>query len=347
MVFSCVALFASGTIKEGMRIYKNGGFAEDYWLSDVDSVKFFTAEIGEDGEIMDNRDYVVDGALVKASFKVSDSTSVYFSQGNLQFNAMQGSHAVLDSASKVAGTWRFAKNQYDVVGEDNALIADDYSGWIDLFSWGTSGWNSGAKAYQPWDTLSGITTDYNVGNVATNSLLDSCAKADWGIYNAISNGGNEPNKWRTMTGSEWQYLFKNNSWTLGYVRTNVNDSVLCFMLIPETFTAPNGTTLTVISTTTNSATKDVSVPTGNSYSAVQFESLEKLGVVALPCAGSRNGIEVYDVNTKGYYWTSSATDWRWTASFRFYNRYVCSNDYSFRVNGFSVRLVQTIQKESK
>ena len=67
-------------------------------------------------------------------FSVSETKRVRFSRGNLQYNPS-------------LGVWRFALRQYHYVCQDNANIAADYDGWIDLFGWGTSGWNSGATAY--------------------------------------------------------------------------------------------------------------------------------------------------------------------------------------------------------
>ena len=57
-------------------------------------------------------------------FSVSADKQVYFSQGNLQYQAS-------------TDTWRFAENQYDMIGNDNANVSSSYSGWIDLFGWGT------------------------------------------------------------------------------------------------------------------------------------------------------------------------------------------------------------------
>ena len=37
-------------------------------------------------------------------------------------------------------------------------------------------------------------------------MTDECAYADWGVYNAISNGGNKPGLWRTPTGEEWEWV---------------------------------------------------------------------------------------------------------------------------------------------
>ena len=236
------------------------------------------------------------GAIRAFAYKISKTDSVYFSQGNLQFTT-QGSHKTADGT--VDGTWRFAENQWDVIGDGNANIAEDYTGWIDLFGWGTSGWKSEANAYQPW-AKSESYSDYYPGGSKSNNLTGTYANADWGVYNAISNGGNEPNKWRTLTTLEWQYLFKNNKWTLGYINDGTN-SYLCFMLIPEMFTAPEGTTVSVLSTTTTSTSESVSVPSTNKYTTDEFASLEKLGVVALPCGGRRNGTLMYGVGSIGNY----------------------------------------------
>ena len=74
---------------------------------------------------------------------------------------------------------------------NNALISPTYSGWIDLFGYGTSGWNSGANEYQPYSTNDNP-DDYLLGYDALN-LTGEYAKADWGVYNKISNGGNKEN----------------------------------------------------------------------------------------------------------------------------------------------------------
>ena len=256
----------------------------------------------------------------------------------MQFNAAQGTHAVSGGTSEVAGTWRFAEKQYEYVGSANSNISSTYDGWIDLFGWGTSGWSSGVTAYQPWSTSTSY-SDYYLGGSYSNSLTGNYAKADWGVYNAISNGGNTPNKWRTLTTSEWQYLFKNNKWTLGYVKDG-DESHLCFMLIPESFTAPEDITVTVLSTGTTSANMSVSVPSENTYTGEQFASLEQLGVVALPCGGLRTGTTMYDVGSYGIYWSSSAYDSGYAYGFGYSSTYVYSRNYPNRYNGRSVRLVQ-------
>ena len=282
------------------------------------------------------------GALIRTTYKVAEGKSVYFSQGNLQFNAGYGSHAVYGDTAKKAGTWRFAENQFDVVGDDNEHIDSTYTGWIDLFGWGTSGWNSGAKAYQPW-AISLESSDYYPGGDYSNSLTGSYAKADWGVYNAISNGGNMPNIWRTLTNEEWKYLFQNNKWTLGYIKTTEEDSSVCFMLIPEKFTAPEGTTVEVIGTAdlTSTDIQGLTVPSTNRYSIDEFTSFEELGVVALPCGSSRQGDRVGILRLYGDYWSSSPSDSDWVYEFIFYSTSVYSSYCGLgRYAGRSVRLVQ-------
>ncbi len=340
-VLACCTLFAVETTGVKLKVYRNDGQAYECLLSKVDSVKFIEAD-EETEKNTDSRNFIVNGALKVASYKVSATKSVYFSQGNLQFNAMLGEHATADNGT-AKGTWRFAENQYDVIGNANENIDSTYTDWIDLFGWGTSGWSSGAKVYQPW-AISMMESYYYPGGSYSNDLTDNYANADWGVYNAISNGGNEPNKWRTLTNAEWKYLFQNNKWTLGYIKTTEKDSSLCFMLIPETFTAPEGTTVTVLSTTTSSTyLYNLTVPSTNKYTTEQFSSLEKLGVVAFPCGGHRNGTSLYYVGSFGYYWSSSADGSYYACDFFFYSVRVDSNSLYYRYSGRSVRLVQDVQ----
>jgi len=142
-------------------------------------------------------------------FTVSDSgKKVIFSPGNLQYQAS-------------TNTWRFAENQWDYVGGtynnveygnvkvnnvkcDNAQISQNYTGWIDLFGWGTSGYNHGATHYEPW-SISTTNSDYQAYGVASKNLHDNSKKAEWG-FNLNYNGGDISKMWRTLTKDEWTWL---------------------------------------------------------------------------------------------------------------------------------------------
>lgn len=119
---------------------------------------------------------------------------VYFSKGNLQYQAS-------------TNTWRFAENQYDVIGDGNANMSWSYSGWIDLFAWGTGKW--------PVSTCSG--------------------QFDWGI-NKISNASG---KWRTLTANEWKYLLRVHSHTKATVC-----GITGFLLLPFDWETPEGIAIT-------------------------------------------------------------------------------------------------------
>ncbi len=274
---------------------------------------------------------------IRYAYKVSDTTRVYFSQGNLQFNAIMDTHKTADSTAQ--GTWRFAENQYDCIRDDNFHISPTSFDWIDLFGFGTSGWNSGANAYEPWST-STADSDY-----CPNSLTGDYANADWGVYNAISNGGDEPNQWRTLTTDEWLYLFKNNKWTLGCIKDKNNP---CFMLIPADFKAPEGITMDVLGTGNLSDEaleymSDVSSSSymesscySNTYTLEQFSQIEKLGVVAMPCGKRRLG-NVFPEGIIGGYWSSSAS------LAMFCPEYLMLFGNGSRSDGWAVRLVQDAQ----
>ncbi|MBO4892998.1 MAG: InlB B-repeat-containing protein [Prevotella sp.] len=194
---------------------------------------------------------------------------VHFSRGNLQYQAS-------------TNTWRFADNQYDNIGNNNQYISSSYSGWIDLFGWGTSGYNHGAVCYQPW-SASTTNTDYYPYGSATANLYDGDGKADWG-YNAISNGGNTENYgWRTPMKEEWVYLFNTRTTTSGirYAKATVN-GVTGVILLPDDWDASY-----YALNNTNTANVGWS---SNPISASDWTaSLEAHGAVFLPTSGNRDG----------------------------------------------------------
>ncbi len=261
-------------------------------------------------------------------FSVSATKQVWFSQGNLQYKAS-------------TNTWRFGENQYDFVGSatqgnvyeggvkcNNANISPTYNGWIDLFGWGTSGWNSGAVCYQPWST-SATYSDYYPGGQYYNHLTGTYANADWGVYNSIQNGGNQSSVWRSLTIDEWDYLIynridANNKKSLATVN-NVQGAVY----LPDNWVLPQGCSF-------NPSSQDYSV---NIYSASQWQLMQAAGAIFLPAAGKRGGNSVVHIGERGYYWTSSYYDVD-NASQAGMSTYGLHTGYGSRSLGHSVRLVQ-------
>ena len=236
---------------------------------------------------------------IRAEFSVSDSTKVYFSQGNLQYYPKKN-------------IWRFAKHQYDM-----------YTNWIDLFGWGTSGYN-GKNPYMTSTSYS----DYGDGS---NDIAGT--NYDWGVYNKISNGGNQAGLWRTLTKDEWNYVISNRT-DARYLRgTATVNGVNGLILLPDNWTLPTGVTFTY----------GEGGWSQNTYSASEWSKMEANGAVFLPAAGYRFGTDVYGVGYGGDYWSSSAYDFYNAGCLYFFGDYV-EADYGSRDYGLSVRLVQDVKK---
>lgn len=253
-------------------------------------------------------------------FTVASGKVAYFSQGNLQYTTT-GSHSVAGGGT-ATGTWRFAEHQFDFIGADNANAAQTYGGWIDLFGWGTSGYNN----KYPYMT-SKTNTDYGNGN--TNI---SGTNYDWGVNCAISNGGNQAGKWRTLTGGssgEWYYLINSRSDAANlYGEGMVGNCTPGLIILPDDWTGCPGT----LSFTPGPSSWS------NVYSYSEWSQMEAAGAVFLPAAGYRDGTSVGNVGSRGYYWSSSYDD-----SYGAYCLYFGSGNVlpgsGYRCYGRSVRLV--------
>lgn len=241
-------------------------------------------------------------------FSVSSNKKVQFSQGNLQYQAS-------------TRTWRFAEHQWDIIGDANKNISSSYSGWIDLFGWGTSGYNG----KNPWMT-STTSTDYGNGerDIAGTNY-------DWGVNNTISNGGGK--SWRTLTRDEWEYVFTTRSTSSGirYAKATVN-GVNGVILLPDNWNSSNYS----LSSTNN----DRASYSSNRISQSDWTNrLEANGAVFLPAAGWRYGTHVYYVGSSGDYWSASYYDSGRAHRVYFDDENLSPNLWRNRSYGQGVRLV--------
>ena len=240
----------------------------------------------------------------------ADGDQVWFSQGNLQYQAS-------------TGTWRFAENQYDYVGDDtygnvyednvkcsNNLISSTYGGWMDLFGWGTG---NNPTVYI-WYWL--IPSDY-----AYRTFVD------WGT-NVISNGGGQADSWRTLSENEWLYLLQTRNDAV-YKRGYANiDGIKGTVLLPDNWELPAGL----------SFQHNYQNNTENVYTSAQWARMEAAGAVFIPWAGYRvsaGGWEVRYSSQDAYYWTSTPQGDRSACYI-----YVPGSGQEDRSFGCSVRLVQ-------
>lgn len=268
------------------------------------------------------------------AFSVSASQQVNFSMGNLQYKAS-------------TNTWRFAEYQFEYVGNNtygnvyangehpdasqngtksnNANVSSSYNQWIDLFGWGTSGYNHGAVAYQPWST-NDEDYDYYAYNNDEMHLYNGNGTADWG-YNRISNGGNQLNQWRSLreesggatnnTYCELSYLFTQRSastingttnarWSKAKLTVRSAKNIFGVILYPDNYTWP--TELTHYAAAYNDGTWESA---NNQWNEAEWSLLEHNGAVFFPVTGTRftpAGCMLVNFDAYANYWMGTVNE---------------------------------------
>ncbi len=344
-LFAVIALLmtpAAINAQENMYVWKADGSVDTFIVSELDSISFYLPECSSG----------------IGAFSVSATRKVAFSSGNLQYNAASGSHLCADGTIK-QGSWRFAEHQWDIIGMgfgqtdkskdcyiggtvvngDNRSVDSTYSGWIDLFAWGTSGWESGAIAYKPYST-SKTYSDYYPGGNYENHLTGEYANADWGVYNQI--GTDKPGSWRTMTKDEWVYLLEKRAGARNkYCAAKVN-GVTGVVFLPDEWTLPAACSFTEGMTNAGSSADWSKVNSTNIYTMEQWQQMEKAGAVFLPCAGYRGGTTVGGVGMLGRYWPSTAAGVKDAYNLLFGSHYIYTGAGYNRNDARSVRLVREL-----
>ena len=242
----------------------------------------------EDANVVEAAESMAPNGAIDGLFSVSPNTQVYFSQGNLQYQAS-------------TGTWRFAGDQWETLGYSNVSVSDYYSGYIDLFGWGTGG-----------DPTKSSTNDADYSNFY-----------DWGnLY-----GGD----WRTLTINEWDYLFNSRNGASSKYAAATVCNVKGIIILPDNFITPSGC---------NSLTIGYADYSMNNYSYNEWDQMQAAGAVFLPTAGRRTGLQIYNYGNDGDYWSSTAYNNTKAYNVDFTNGKLLAKDSSPRKHGFAVRLVK-------
>lgn len=244
-------------------------------------------------------------AIALGQFSVSPTKTVQFAPGNLQYQAS-------------TNTWRFAESQYEYIGVDNRLISPTYDGWIDLFGFGT-------------------------GDNPTNSSRDNNDYAnfvEWGS-NPISNGGNEPNYWRTLSYSELAYIFfqrRKADYLFGLGEINGVGGII---ILPDDWDSFKNKPafLNWADFKNLSSAERKNNQWANSYNKETWEKMELFGAVFIPCCGYRNGTMVYAGGGAGNYFTCTPDEDDTAFGFGF-NASGFSISPHNRNSGHGVRLVR-------
>lgn len=212
-------------------------------------------------------------------FSMSETTKVFFSKGNLQYRAN-------------GNLWRFANYQYEIKGEYNTNISNSYGGFIDLFGWGTTGKDGCGSP-----TYTSNKDDLYIIHFIPNSNMTS--EYDWGANNISGTTG-----WRTPTNDEWNYLLAHHD-----VAHAMVDTVKGIIVLPNYWILPDGCSFIT----------DCDNYSDNTYTIEEWNKMERYGALFLPAAGRRSEKNLYSINSKGYYWTSTQFTNEKAYSLYFYN----------------------------
>ena len=154
-------------------------------------------------EVVDETPY----DAINGVFSVSATKKVYFSKGNLQYQASSDS-------------WRFADNQWDCCGNSNTNISSYYNGWIDLFCWGTgnrptmtsqdemdylsfSDWGTNVGYYAGWRTPTANEWDY-----LFNKRSNADSKHGSAIVNGVAGIVILPDDWTLPSGCSFSTAYR-------------------------------------------------------------------------------------------------------------------------------------------
>lgn len=299
---SRIQMFMPNFTEDDVEWLENGMYAYDYtydengeilqlrdyidWQNNTSSITYYTSTYYySEHPVKDDPEpsvHTTEGAI-NGVFSVAEGRQVVFSKGNLQYNAAQGTHACADGTTQ-QGTWRFAENQLEIRAYENSNRNETYNGWIDLFHYGASGYNG----MIPYRNTPADAAMYQQVGVLQGSYYD------FGLYNAISNGGNQPGIWRLFTQNEWYYIVRDRANALRLRAHATINGVEGLIILPD-----NCDTTAL----RNIASYNPSDYVMNNYSLTAWKSIEALGVVFLPVSGAmdyRFSYLVWDGNSTHY-----------------------------------------------
>ncbi len=206
---------------------------------------------------------------VTGDFSVAENKKVNFAHGNLRCEG-----------DRYEAQWSMAKEQYEVLGQDNIEVQGDrsYPAWlVDLFCWSTA------------ENYYGINNYYYYDDDEAKSFFNG-EFADWGecstLIRDLGTG------WSTLSKAEWNYLL-NERKDAAQLRTLATvNGVKGLVLLPDEWTAPDGILI------------------NNEMTAELWAAIEQTGAVFLPAAGQMTTSYVdYNATTTvtdaATYWTST------------------------------------------
>ena len=248
----------------------------------------------------------------------------------------------------------------DAVGNTTAAaLRSSNENWIDLFGYGTSGWNNGYIDFMPYSYVN------TPANYIAEDLTGEYANADWGVYNSISGGGSQAGVWRTPTYDEWNYLLNErtnaaNLKSLATIVKSYGEEYPGMIILPDDFQLPSECSGCEFNT--GYAASHYAGFSTNEYTLEQWGYMEAAGAVFLPATGFRYSTSYYfgSYNYIGIYWTattyddeyayymgfadagSSSSSRAWISLNHSDSEAYIGYDYGNKVNGHAIRLVRNV-----
>ena len=289
-----------------------------------------------------------------------DGGTISFAPGNLQYQ-----HST--------GTFRFASIQAETIGHGGGnswSITNIGDQWMDVFCWGTSGYDNTAndpyavrfspasRVPQNNEHSAGIINEehnywgcgpsYNMPGIEP-SLVGTSANYDWGVYNAIynprTNTIDPAGTWRTLTAEEMDYIINTRTTSSGvrYAKARV----------AQTWPGKNGVIIVpddwdASIYTFNNPNTPTSSYSSNDVSLADWKLLERAGCVFLPCGGlqAKDDWEIEQPDVLGVYWTTTVNpnyySERYAYALSFHAASLRVNPYGYRMERASVRLVKDV-----
>jgi hypothetical protein len=243
----------------------------DYNYSRTKAAPALARNVMSNATIVINPDEEFTTTFDHSLFTISDNS--FFMSGPQKVRFSQG------NLQRVDGAWRFADHQYDIFRSWSETSCD-------LFYWETEG-------------------NYGSEKVISHIKGGPGDVVDWGV-NAISNGGNTANLWKTLNKAEWNHIFIGRSGSC-FARARLFDERNGVILFPDNYVHPAGVPAPIGVNVITSGT------VGNKYTADQWAAMEGAGAVFLPATYSRcdhrlDGGSDYN-SSKVFYWTSQAHEY--------------------------------------
>lgn len=255
------------------------------------------------------------------AFSLSEDTQVYFAPGNLEY-------------CPATSSWRFAENVYKARGLENENIADDYTGYLDLFGWGATGLADVKVTESVEDNFSYAPEHKDL--TGTNYDFSKVIDGDYRMF--------------SHTEIHYLLMYRDNAEKLfGYGTIEGNCGLF---ILPDDWVCPKTIRFTPSTEVgfTNQYNWYYSIGEkenyqNNQFSESEWKQIQSAGGVFLPVTGIRYGKECDHVGLSGHYWTSSYYGEEFANCLCLFEKDLFLEGNFDRYCGLAVRLVKEAQQK--